>query len=183
MDAAELQAKVLAWLADTGRGYKAASREFGVPYDTVKTWGKAVKAGAPPPTPNARTGARASRPAIAVPPPHPTTWDPSTGTYEDFLVERVKASLVARDEAIGQGHGGVARQWETTIGDYREELERTRDEQRRKDDARGRSEQVDAEDLARRLCRKAGVLARLAPDEARRLCHALAVALGEREAG
>ncbi len=178
----DIQSQVVEWLRANGWRYRAASRQFGIPYATVQTWGKAAKAGAPLPSPDKRTDSRARARAEAPPQPVDEEWDPTECTREEFLIRAIKRCLSAakRDEAT---HSAVARQWETSAGNYRTELDDLRDQERRKNDARGRSEQVDAEDLARRLCRKAGILARLAPDEARRLCHALAVALGEREAG
>lgn len=172
--------EVLAWMASTGRGYRAAEKQFGIPRATVQAWKRGEDSGQPV-KPNSRTSARAREPAP--PPPTPVAYDPSSGTYEEFLIQRLVASCLARDQALAQEHAGVARQWETTIGGYREDLERVRDERRRADDAKGRSQQVDPSELARRLCRRAVDLARLVPDDARRLYHALGVALGEREAG
>lgn len=41
----QLITKVLGWMAATGRGYKAAAREFKLSPDTVKSWGKATRGG------------------------------------------------------------------------------------------------------------------------------------------
>jgi hypothetical protein len=34
---------VVAWLADTGQGYRKAAAHFGLPYDTVREWGREAK--------------------------------------------------------------------------------------------------------------------------------------------
>lgn len=41
----QLIRKVMGWMAATGRGYKAAAKEFGLSPDTVKSWGKAARGG------------------------------------------------------------------------------------------------------------------------------------------
>lgn len=174
----DVQAAVLAWLdEDPTRGYKRAEKQFGVAASTVKSWAQAHRAGKAPPRPNARTRARAT-PEPPAPAPEPT-WDPTTCSREEFLADRIRECMEARTAALTAGHGGVARQWETTVGDYREELDALRDEQRRREEARGRTAEVTPADLATRLLRSIPGLARVAPDLAREIWLELGRAIGE----
>lgn len=178
----DLQARVLAWIAETGRGYKAAGKEFGLPYATVKGWAQAARSGAPPPKPNARTRARAEQAQPAVPDPSTEpAWDPTTCTREEFLAEGLRRCMAGRAAALGQGHGGVARQWEITLADYRRELDKLREEERRKAEARGKIEDVDVDALIGRLLRVLPRLARAAPERAREIWLELGRAIGEHQ--
>ncbi len=185
-NATDPQSEVLAWLGeDRTRGYRAASKRFGVPASTIKGWAQAARAGQAVPTPNARTRARAKEPdrppAAPVTPADLQPWDPTTCTREQFLTDRIRACREARDQAVEQGHGGVARQWETTIGDYRHDLDQLREDERRRQEARGRVQTETPEELATRLMRSIPSLARVAPAVAREVWRELGRALGEWE--
>jgi hypothetical protein len=177
------QAEILAWLAeDPTRGYRSAAKRWGVPASTIRGWAQAARAGRAPATPNARTrarvGARAREEEAASPEAEPE-WDPTSCTREEFLVDRIRASIEARDAAQVQGHGGVARQWETTIGDYRRELDALRHAERREREASGTAAEPDPLELATRILRQLPRLVRVLPrTEGIRLHAELGRALG-----
>ncbi len=177
----DIRDEVLAWMQETGRGYRAAEKQFGIPRSTIQSWRQAAPA-AREVKPNARTHARvrarderqAAPAPVALPP-----WDPTTCTREEFLVRRIHECLAARELAVQEGHGGVARQWEISAGGYRDELDELREAERRKREARGQSDQIDPDQVAERLLRAIPRLARIAPERARELWVELGRSLGE----
>jgi hypothetical protein len=191
---ADANAEVVAWLADNGWRYRAAAKHFGLPYATVRDIGKAAKergtvvfpGEAAPSHAPARPRARVERPdgedldeSSEDIEPYTMVWDPTSCTREQFLVDAINRCLTAARQAQANRHGGVARQWETSAGSYRAELDRLREDQRREDEAKGRTADPDPAELCRRICKQAPVLARLAPDEARGLYAELGRALGK----
>lgn len=170
----ELQEEVVAWLRANGWRYRAAARHFGVPYATVQRWGKDAKAGKALPSPDERSAsrARARDDAPPVVPEGGDDWDPTECTREEFLIRGVRRCLVAA-KATATDYPSVSRQWETSAGAYRAELDVLREAERRRAEEAGRAETTDPSELCRRLCRTASVLATLVPEEARALHAAL----------
>ncbi len=175
---AERRDEVLGWMAETGRGYRAAEKQFGIPRATIQSWAQAERAGkAVKPRARARTTTETSAPK-----PEPD-WDPVSCTREEYLDAGIRRCLGAARTAQSQGHGGVARQWEVTAASYRDELDALREEERRKAEARGREGHVDPDQLCRRLLRQLPALVRLAPEVADEVYRELERLLGQREVG
>ena len=90
--------RVLAWMAAEGKGYRLASRYFGLPEERIKNWIRADKArGSAPSTP-----AAPAIPTIVLPPPPPPERDRDTGRFPPRtprVTETPIAALTASDIA------------------------------------------------------------------------------------
>jgi hypothetical protein len=154
------KAEVQAWMAATGRGYKAAARHFGLPVDTVKTWGR---------SPSAKPS-RAHAPAReAVPPvPAPAVEEPPADlTSADAVTywrDRLRVALQAVGVALGAGHAGVAKDWERIAADHRERLDEALKAHRQDMERAERAAVRDPRELALRLLPELPKLLEVADD-------------------
>ncbi len=118
----ELRAEVLSWMAQNGRGYKAAGRHFGVPSSTVKGWRRAAYA-AERSTPATDPKGPTEDPAPERPPSTapPARLDESRRVY----LERVLADAQSMYEAAAKDrrHQRVAREWAQWVHRLRGELD------------------------------------------------------------
>jgi hypothetical protein len=141
------KAEVQAWMAATGRGYKAAARHFGIPVDTVKTWGR---------SPTAKPS-RAPAPAREAPPPVPVPAveePPADLTSADAVTywrDRLRVALQAVGVALAAGHAGVAKDWERIAADHRLRLDEALKAHRQDVERAERAAVRDPRELACRL--------------------------------
>lgn len=87
--------------------------------------------------------------------------DPATCSREEYLIAAIRRCVRLQNAALKEGHGGVARQWEISMGDHRDELDELRDQEKRAREAAGREEEPNPDDLADRLMRNCRHLVRL----------------------
>ena len=94
-----LQDEVLAWMADTGRGYKAASRHFDVPIDDVRAWGREAR------NPAAKSRASARARSEDEQPRQPE----KSPTRRDLLMAQFVEAKASLDRAVeDRSHQAVA---------------------------------------------------------------------------
>lgn len=137
------RAEVLAWMAETGAGYKAAARNFGIARETIRAW---------------RQQERADEPDGVAPPPAPAPAREDEASSELAMMgpvlywrRRLDVALQGVDEAIALGHTGSAATWEKIASATREKLDealKADEKQRRREAA---TEVRDPEALAVRL--------------------------------
>ncbi len=153
----ERRAEVIAWMTTHARGYKAAARHFGLPVDTVKTWGRDVT----------RAPAPARDPAP--PPPPPRAEPPSDLTAVDEVTywrDRMRVALAAVGVALAAGHAGVAKDWERLAAEHRERLDVALKTHAQEQERAERAAVRDPVELARRLLVQLPKLLEVADDVA-----------------
>ena len=169
-DPDDLRTKVLSWMEETGRGYKAASREWGVPRSTIQGWargGKAGKAHRPRARARARTRARDSEKSLVE----------EDEDYVSFLQRKIRELEEDRLKASEARHSQTVARLQELTGRYREKLESAL--QARDAAARAAGELPDPASLARQVLSLVPVLARFEPDACRRIAAELESAIGQ----
>lgn len=135
------RAEVIAWMTTHARGYKAAARHFGLPVDTVKTWGREVP----------RAPAPARDPAPPPPPPAELPDDLTSVDEVTYWRDRMRVALAAVGVALAAGHAGVAKDWERLAAEHRERLDVALKAHAQEQERAERAAVRDPVELARRL--------------------------------
>lgn len=172
---------------ETGRGYRAAEREFGVPRSTIQGWKRGKKASKPR---RPRAHARAPAPARArenaaelqdtegaLPvdenqPPAP----PADEDYVAFLQRKIGELEADRAKASQAGHSQSVVRLQDLTGKYRQKLEA--ELQARDAVARAAGDMPDPAAVAKQFLDLVPLLARLHPELAQRMAAALEAAVG-----
>ena len=167
--------EIIAWMAETGRGYSKASREFGVSANTIKTWvaaerAKAKAAEASPARPRASARAPPRRRARGGPKDAvEAALSKVTGTASsmgrvEYYASRLDALAAATADAVDRGHGGTAKELEKVALTTRKELDLARKEEGAEAERKRRAEIRDPTTLARSLLTKLPQLLEVAED-------------------
>lgn len=113
--------EILAWMASTGRGYKAAAKHFGESADTIKSWGR------PPKVAASRAPARPRTHEPEPPPPAeedgPADIDLTAADAVTYWRDRLTVALRAVRVALEAKHAGVAKDWERIAAEHRGRLD------------------------------------------------------------
>jgi hypothetical protein len=155
----ERRDEVIAWMTTHARGYKAAARHFGLPVDTVKTWGRTIP----------RAPAPARDVARPPPPPPPAEDPPDDLTAVDEVTywrNRMRVALDAVGVALEARHAGVAKDWERLAAEHRERLDLALRAHRQDQERAERAAVRDPVELARRLLAQVPKLLEVADDVA-----------------